>query len=152
MGGNPYISEDEKKEMNFFANTIISSGGISDYYKANLYKLLKICNIIYNNAANVMSPLSDDAYDRLVVLCRNQGVEYPIGSPSVQFNIEGDVDSGAVDIPDATTKREVMTIVDTTMPYFQDLTRNHLLFKEDYYVEDLSNEPKDFKKKRERGD
>ena len=148
MSGNPYISEDEKKEMNFFANTIISSGGISKYYHTNLYKLLKICNIIYNNAPNVMSPLNDDVYDRLVVLCRNQGVEYPIGSPAVQFNIEGDVDSGAVDIPDATTKREVMTIVDTTMPYFKDLTRNHLLFKEDYYIEDLSNEPKDFKKKR----
>lgn len=150
LAGNPNIYDDEYRAINAFINPILAKSSIDYYDIPVVCQIIRICNIIYNNAANRQSPLTDDAYDRLIVICRNQGISYPVGAPPVNFNLVNSRDP----LEEAEAKlsqftpqeKEVMAFVDTSMPYFQQLVYNQPRTYEDYH-RDL-NLTGEFKKQR----
>lgn len=83
---NPYFEKDEIDYMNKVLDDCIVHNELLLQNKNIINDILKICNIIYHNAPNVLPPIDDDKYDRIIVLCKNLGVKYPIGSPKVDFN------------------------------------------------------------------
>lgn len=85
---NPYISEDEKFEINNLITTCIEQQCIPKEVQEGIIDILEICNIIYNNAPNTLSPVNDVDYDKIIVLCKNLGIQYPIGSIKVDFKTE----------------------------------------------------------------
>lgn len=132
LAGNPNIYDDEARAMNEFVNQVLVKGYIDCYDVPVVFQIIKICNIIYNNAANKQSPLSDDAYDRLIVICKNQGLQYPVGAPPVQFHIVDSRDQRDY-LEDYDRPKEVMCFVDTTLPYFKQLTYNQPRIAADFY-------------------
>ena len=82
---NCIISNNEKQYMIDTVNRILNQGYINTCDLNDVQAIIKISNLIYNNAPNVLLPLDDSLYDRLLVLCRKQGVSYPVGAPSIKF-------------------------------------------------------------------
>lgn len=133
LQGNPHITESETRSINTYINEVIAKP-INPYDIPTIHRIIKICNIIYNNAPNVLSPLDDDIYDRLLVSLKQQGYDYPVGAPPVQFVMNDEVnglDRGTIDVSSGPI--EVIQLVDTSMPYFQQLVNNQLPIKEDFY-------------------
>lgn len=83
---NPNLSNEDKFTINNLVDCCISQNNIPLEYQNSIICVLKICNVIYNNAPNVLSPLNDEKYDQIIVLCRKLGIQYPIGSIKVDFN------------------------------------------------------------------
>lgn len=138
------ITEEETKIIRNYADYIIYNQYISLYDVENVRQIISICNIIYNNIPNMMSPLDDDQYDRLIVLCRRQGISYEIGAKFTEHVL----DSDNPPISNYNMK-EVMSIVPNKddMMYFNELTHNKPPIKEDYIIEPM-NSYKEFKKVR----
>ena len=83
---NPKMSDTEKEYLNKLAMYYINSNSINSNTDYNIiYNLLFLCNLVYNNAVNESSPLNDDIYDRLIVLCKNHNLEIPVGAPQINF-------------------------------------------------------------------
>ena len=87
---NPYLKENEIKEINDVVDYCINNTTIPPDRQEDIFYILKICNAIYTNACNVLSPLSDEKYDKLIVLCNKMNLEYPIGSERINFRMEND--------------------------------------------------------------
>ena len=54
-----------------------------DLYNAEI--IIKISNIIYNNASDTYCPLEDGVYDLLIVQYAHEQGQYPVGAPPVTF-------------------------------------------------------------------
>ena len=143
--GNPNISNEEKKDINDFVDMIISKSTIGVYDIPIVSKIILICNIIYNNAPNILSPLDDDKYDKLIVLCRRQNIQYPIGAPPIQFNT---VNQEPLDMDTSNSPKVVMEIVPNRdkMFYFNELTKNQYPVYGDFIVDETVDTQ--FKKQR----
>lgn len=121
--GDAYISESEKDYMNYAADAIIRKGRIDQNDIQDLFLDIKISNTLYNNAANVMLPLNDEKYDALLVLCRKQNIQYPVGAKPVVFRNVQEIQR--LDAK-GSGRKEVMAFVPNKdeMWYFQNLTSN----------------------------
>lgn len=100
------------------------------YDKPLVYKVIQICNIIYNNIPNVLSPLSDDKYDRLIVICNKHHIDYPIGAPPLQHQL---YDSRLLESSVPVQTREVLQLLDIdNMHYFHELSKNQYPIPEEF--------------------
>lgn len=133
---NCIISNDEKEYIVHTVERILNQGYINTCDINDITAIVKICNLIYNNAPNVPTPLDDQLYDRLLVLCRKQGVSYPVGAPPIQFiNIENadkleTHDDGLRDVVSVVQNRDKMIYYDdliknSTPRMIEDYTINH---------------------------
>lgn len=141
MNGMP-ITEEEIRIIRNYADYIIYNQYIPPYDVYNVRKIISICNIIYNNIPNMLSPLDDEQYDRLIVLCRRQGIQYEVGAKFA----EGILDFDGTPVQDYSMK-DVLTIVPNKddMIYFDPLTKNKPPIKEDYIIEPFDSY-KEYKK------
>lgn len=149
MKGDSKITPDERAMIEKTAQKWISNHAIPGSDANVVCKILQICNIIYNNASNVLSPLSDDTYDKLIVLCRNANIAYPIGAPPIRFKDNQKSDlldfGGTYDGP-----TEVMAFVDKDhMYYFNELARNQFPVEGDYIRDETVVQ--EYKKQRKTG-
>ena len=123
LKGNPTISQSEKQYMNTIVGIILKKGSIDQCELKDVNTIIKISNVLYNNAPNIILPLEDSDYDRLLVLCRRQGIAYPVGAPPVKFqNLESFHRLEAHD----DGPKEVVTFVKNKddMIFFKPLTSN----------------------------
>lgn len=130
---NCIITDSEKTYMNDTVVRILNQGYINTFDKKDIEFIVRICNLLYNNAPNVLPPLDDSLYDRLLVLCRKQGVDYPVGAPPIQFiNIEN---CDKLESHDDTIK-DVVSVVDRDkMLFYNDLISNSTpIMREDYEI------------------
>ena len=140
MSGIIPFTDEDKKGIKDFVLRILNKGTIDVYDTESICDIIKICNIIYNNAPNELSPLDDDLYDRLIVLCKNQSISYPIGAPPVQFKSNNNsLDLGGTYSGPKTVIEFVPNYQD--MHYFKDLTHNQYPIYGDF----IRSEPVDGK-------
>ena len=147
LRGNPLIYDSEREDIQAYINYILTKSLIDPYDTPTVIKVIKICNIIYNNAPNIMSPLNDDQYDRLLVLCKRQNIEYPVGAIPVQFR---DTVSNDLDLGPATTEGPI-SVVDIIpnhdqMIYYKNIVKSQIPIKEDFIID--STMTQEFKKQR----
>lgn len=83
--GNPTIYPSEREYMAQRATQWVQQQAIHPNDAQEIYELVRICNTIYNYAANEQAVIPDLLYDSLVALCRRIGVSIPIGAPPIQF-------------------------------------------------------------------
>ncbi len=86
--GNPNISLAERNYMNSLATKWITNQTIPNGEEQIVYNLLMICNAVYNNIPNAEPIISDDLYDRLMVLCKNLNIKVPVGGIPIKFDEE----------------------------------------------------------------
>jgi hypothetical protein len=81
----PVLELDEFEYINGLVYNCLSTQTIPTGYENEVLTLLKICNLVYNNAANATPIIPDDVYDKLVVLCRRNNLQVPVGAPPKVF-------------------------------------------------------------------
>ena len=147
--GQVFITEDEKKNINQYVDQVLSQPQLNIYDVPHLNKIIKICNIIYNNVPNVLSPLDDNKYDRLIGMYIQQGIKYPIGAPPIPLitNITP-IESSIMDTSNSGLK-QVLSFVEKKddMLFFDDLSRNRYPVAGDYII-DKGDQNIIFKKER----
>lgn len=89
---NPDLTQKEVEDINNVVDYCINNADIPPNKQKDIFYILKICNAIYNNAPNILSPVSDEKYDKLIVLCNKLNLEYPIGSEKIDFKMENDLE------------------------------------------------------------
>lgn len=135
LTGDCRVSTYEKEFMVETTTRIISKAFINTCEVNDVINIIKISNLLYNNAPNIRLPLDDDLYDRLLVICRKQGVVYPVGAPPVTFT---NLDSGSKLEMHETGKKQVIAVVKNKdeMLYFDKLVKNSTpLIPEDFEVQ-----------------
>lgn len=115
----------------------ILNGSKNPYY---ISALLTICNMIYNNYSNLLPMIDDSLYDQIIVYCKNNHIDIPVGSPTINRNI---TDISDEEIPvdrldsHADEKIEVVRRVKNMndMSYFRTLTTNLTPIRNtDFYI------------------
>lgn len=122
MSGIIPLTDKDKTDMRDYVIRLLNQGTIGTYDREPVCDIIKICNIIYNNAPNELSPLDDDLYDRLIVLCKRESINYPIGAPPVQFKTNSNLEINS----SYSGPKTVIEFVPNyqKMHYFKDLTKN----------------------------
>lgn len=128
------ISDNDKKYMNDIVDYCLSNDTIGDYLD-DIITIIKISNIIYNNMHDVVFPLDDDKYDRIIVFCKRHNIQYPVGAIPVN-NIKYISDKDKLDIEDHKPKQVVSIVPNKNdMIYFNTLSTNVIpIDREDYIV------------------
>ena len=138
LSGNPIIPDNIRQIMIDKSMECINKQKIEQQDYNDIMLIIQISNALYNNGANITLPLDDPIYDALIVLCKVQGLQYPVGAPPIVFNIEP-VAKQNYDLLDTGDKgpKEVVRIIPNKdkMMYFHPLTRNYTLpIEEDFIV------------------
>lgn len=138
LSGNPIIPDNIRQLMIDKSMECIDKQKIEQQDYNDIMLIIQISNALYNNGANITLPIDDPIYDALIVLCKVQGLQYPVGAPPIVFNIEP-VAKQNYDLLDAGDKgpKEVVRIIPNKdkMMYFHPLTRNYTLpIEEDFIV------------------
>lgn len=138
------LSEDETAYIRNIAKMYVDKGYIDD--ELTIYKIINICNLIYNNLSNVMSPLDDDTYDRLIVLCNRQHLAYPIGAKPISRVIDQQHDTLDTETSTYSGPKQIIDIIPKDkMLFFNDLTKNQYPIYEDY-IRDTSYTTESYKR------
>lgn len=138
LSGNPIIPDNIRQIMIDKSMECINKQKIEQQDYNDIILIIQISNALYNNGANITLPIDDPIYDALIVLCKVQGLQYPVGAPPIVFNIEP-VAKQNYDLLDTGDKgpKEVVRIIPNKdkMMYFHPLTRNYTLpIEEDFIV------------------
>ena len=138
LSGNPIIPDNIRQIMIDKSMECINKQKIEQQDYNDIMLIIQISNALYNNGANITLPIDDPIYDALIVLCKVQGLQYPVGAPPIVFNIEP-VAKQNYDLLDTGDKgpKEVVRIIPNKdkMMYFHPLTRNYTLpIEEDFIV------------------
>ncbi len=138
LSGNPIIPDNIRQIMVDKSMECINKQKIEQQDYNDIMLIIQISNALYNNGANITLPIDDPIYDALIVLCKVQGLQYPVGAPPIVFNIEP-VAKQNYDLLDTGDKgpKEVVRIIPNKdkMMYFHPLTRNYTLpIEEDFIV------------------
>lgn len=138
LSGNPIIPDNIRQIMIDKSMECINKQKIEQQDYNDIMLIIQISNALYNNGANITLPIDDPIYDALIVLCKVQGLQYPVGAPPIVFNIEP-VAKQNYDLLDTGDKgpKEVVRIIPNKdkMMYFHPLTRNYTLpIEEDFVV------------------
>lgn len=138
LSGDPIIPDNIRQIMIDKSMECINKQKIEQQDYNDIMLIIQISNALYNNGANITLPIDDPIYDALIVLCKVQGLQYPVGAPPIVFNIEP-VAKQNYDLLDTGDKgpKEVVRIIPNKdkMMYFHPLTRNYTLpIEEDFIV------------------
>ena len=138
LSGNPIIPDNIRQLMIDKSMECINKQKIEQQDYNDIMLIIQISNALYNNGANITLPIDDPIYDALIVLCKVQGLQYPVGAPPIVFNIEP-VAKQNYDLLDTGDKgpKEVVRVIPNKdkMMYFHPLTRNYTLpIEEDFIV------------------
>ena len=138
LSGNPEVPDNIKHYMINKSMECINKQKIDSQDYDDIMLIIKISNALYNNGANIILPLEDPIYDSLIVLCKVQGIQYPVGAPPIVFKTENTVKQN-YDLLETGDKgpKEVVRIIPNKdkMMYFHPLTRNYTLpIEEDFIV------------------
>lgn len=138
LSGNPIIPDNIRQIMIDKSMECINKQKIEQQDYNDIMLIIQISNALYNNGANITLPLDDPIYDALIVLCKVQGLQYPVGAPPIVFNIEP-IAKQNYDLLDTGDKgpKEVVRVIPNKdkMMYFHPLTRNYTLpIEEDFIV------------------
>lgn len=138
LSGNPEVPDNIKHYMINKSMECINKQKIDPQDFDDIMLIIKISNALYNNGANIILPLEDPIYDSLIVLCKVQGIQYPVGAPPIVFKTENTVKQN-YDLLETGDKgpKEVVRIIPNKdkMMYFHPLTRNYTLpIEEDFIV------------------
>ena len=129
LNGNAVITPEETAYINQQVDRWLMYP-IQVYDKPIIYKVIQICNIVYNNIPNMMSPLSDDKYDRLIVICNKNHIDYPIGAPPLQHQL---YNSRLLESEIPIQNKEVLQLLDiNNMYYFHELSKNKYPIAEEF--------------------
>ena len=82
----PVLELDEFEYVNNLALECLRTQTIPPGYENEVITILKICNLVYNNASNATPILPDEVYDKLIVLCKRNNLQIPIGAPPKNFD------------------------------------------------------------------
>lgn len=128
------ISDTDKKCMNDVVDYCLSTDMIDNYLE-DIITIIKISNIIYNNMHDVVLPIDDDKYDRLIVFCKRHNISYPVGAIPVN-NIQYVADENKLDTNIHRPKQVVSVVPNKdNMIYFNTFSQNVIpLDREDYNV------------------
>lgn len=138
LSGNPIIPDNIRQIMIDKSMECINKQKIEQQDYNDIMLIIQISNALYNNGANITLPIDDPIYDALIVLCKVQGLQYPVGAPPIVFNIEP-IAKQNYDLLDTGDKgpKEVVRVIPNKdkMMYFHPLTRNYTLpIEEDFVV------------------
>ena len=138
LSGNPIIPDNIRQIMIDKSMECINKQKIEQQDYNDIMLIIQISNALNNNGANITLPIDDPIYDALIVLCKVQGLQYPVGAPPIVFNIEP-VAKQNYDLLDTGDKgpKEVVRVIPNKdkMMYFHPLTRNYTLpIEEDFIV------------------
>ena len=111
------------------ASIICQRGTIQQEELQDFENIIKISNLLYNNGANALLPLSDDLYDAILSIAKKQGIQYPVGAPSVTFTNLDTIDLLEPYISNSDYPKQVVAFVPDKdkMFYYRDLTSNRTL-------------------------
>ena len=76
-------NENDRIDCTKVAHDILN-GNSNQYY---IGTLITICNMIYNNYSNLLPMIDDSLYDQIMVYCKNNNIEVPVGSCTIKKNI-----------------------------------------------------------------
>ena len=129
LNGDGMISEQEKGYIVTLANVICQRGMIQQEELQDFENIIKISNLLYNNGANALLPLSDDLYDAILSIAKKQGIQYPVGAPSVTFTNLDTIDLLEPYVSNSDYPKQVVAFVPDKdkMFYYRDLTSNRTL-------------------------
>lgn len=141
MNGSNIINGTDIVDMNNTAIEFINSNSVSDILKRNIYTVLEISNILYNNTTREVLPLEDGVYD-LVVAKYNKlfNGEAPVGAPPTKpITVVSDTESNLVSV--SGNNREVINRIDkTNKQYINTIMSNNIPFSSTDYYRDTSDE------------
>ena len=80
LSGNQEVPDNIKHYMINKSMECINKQKIDSQDYDDIMLIIKISNGLYNNGANIILPLEDPIYDSLIVLCKVQGIQYPVGA------------------------------------------------------------------------
>ena len=83
LTGNPIVSDNIRQIMIDKSMECINKQKIEQSDYDDIMLIIQISNALYNNGANITLPLDDPIYDALIVLCKVQGLQYPVGAPPI---------------------------------------------------------------------
>lgn len=108
---------------------ICQRGTIQQEELQDFENIIKISNLLYNNGANALLPLSDDLYDAILSIAKKQGIQYPVGAPSVTFTNLDTIDLLEPYASNSDYPKQVVAFVPDKdkMFYYRDLTSNRTL-------------------------
>ena len=111
------------------ATIICQRGTIQQEELQDFEYIIKISNLLYNNGANALLPLSDDLYDAMLSVAKKQGIQYPVGAPSVKFTNLDTIDLLEPCATESDYPKQVVAFVPDKdkMFYYRDLTSNRTL-------------------------
>lgn len=111
------------------ATIICQRGTIQQEELQDFENIIKISNLLYNNGANALLPLSDDLYDAILSIAKKQGIQYPVGAPSITFTNLDTIDLLEPYASNSDYPKQVVAFVPDKdkMFYYRDLTSNRTL-------------------------
>lgn len=140
INGMNIINGNDIVDMNNISIEFINSNTISESLKQNIYMVLEISNILYNNTTKDVLPLEDGVYD-LVVAKYNKlfNGEAPVGAPPTKpISIVSNTESNLTTV--SGNNRVVITRIDkTNKPYINTIMSNNIAFNGMDYYRDTSD-------------
>lgn len=140
IAGLNIINGNDIVDMNNIAIEFINTNTVSESLKQDIYTVLVISNILYNNTTKEILPLEDGVYD-LVVAKYNKlfNGEAPVGAPPT-LPIKVSTSGISNPVPITGGNRVVINRIDkTNKQYISNIMNNNLPFSEMDYYRDTSN-------------
>lgn len=140
IAGSNIINGNDIVDMNNIAVEFINSNKVSVALKKDIYTLLEISNILYNNTTKEILPLEDGVYD-LVVAKYNKlfNGEAPVGAPPTPCITVGNNDSDIPLVSSSGLKKIVSRVDTTNKQYIGNIMVNNVPFSGTDYYRDTSD-------------
>lgn len=139
IAGSNIINGNDIVDMNNIAVEFINSDKVSKIMKNNIYTLLEISNILFNNTTKEILPLEDGVYDLVVAKYNKLFGGSPVGAPPTPAIT---IENSESDIPTVTNRgmKKIIAVVDrTNKQYIDSIMVNNVPFSDSDYYRDTSN-------------
>lgn len=140
IAGSNIINGNDIVDMNNIAVEFINSNKVSVSLKKDIYTLLEISNILYNNTTKEILPLEDGVYD-LVVAKYNKlfNGEAPVGAPPTPSITVENNDSDVPLVSSSGLKKIVSRVDINNKQYIGNIMINNVPFSGTDYYRDTSD-------------
>lgn len=140
IAGSNIINGNDIVDMNNIAVEFINSNKVSVSLKKDIYTLLEISNILYNNTTKEILPLEDGVYD-LVVAKYNKlfNGEAPVGAPPTPSITVENNDSDVPLVSNSGLKKIVSRVDINNKQYIGNIMINNVPFSGTDYYRDTSD-------------
>lgn len=136
MNGSNIINANDIVDMNNISIEFINSNAVSESLKKDIYTVLEISNILYNNTTKEVLPLEDGVYD-LVVAKYNKlfNGEAPVGAPPTKpIKVVNDGDTSDLISVNGNNRVIINRIDKSGKDYINPIMNNNIPFYNmDYY-------------------